>query len=810
MAASVDLKTALPSPNESASTLSLAVDPVRRPAAMFASKNFRIAAAVASVASVALIILGVSVLIGWAFDIGVLKRIAPDMPTMKPNTAVCFVLTGLSLWLLRREGVSGARLRWGQVCATVVIVVGALTLIEFLFKLNLRVDNLLFATATSAAGPFPGRMAFATALSLVLLGNALLFINEKSKGKTLTDVLAGSAAALTLLTFLAFLYKVEALQRLLPFSGSALHTIIGLFVLCAGLLFARAKDGFVAVFLSDTSGGMVARRLLPVAILIPPVLGWFRLMGERRGLYEPAFGIAIVATSLVILLVTVIGRTARVLDSVEVVRRRANDRTSMVVEAAPSAIIMVNEQGRIALVNSQTEKLFGYARAELLDQPIEKLVPDRYASLHPNHRDMFLRDPTTRAMGAGRDLYGRRKNGSEVPIEIGLNPIRTDEGNFVLADIIDITRRKETEDTLRMSEERAQRGKRIWEKTFDAIGEGILVHDHEMRIVRCNAQAAEMLNRSPAEVVGLRFPDAFAMLFGKQSADYYLQENREGSSSFEAQTATGQRYIVSIFPIKNPDGDSFSVVMWNDVTMLSEIQEQLGRSRRLASVGQLAAGVAHEVNNPLAAITTCAEAIIRDMRHDDGARQLAENRQWNYYLEEIVRQSLRCKEITRGLLDLTRQRQAKRILCDINELTKQCAKVALQRAGSSAAFAINLDEKIGEVATDPEMVRQTLDNLLANAIDALGDKPGKITVSTIRDADRVVIEVADNGAGISQAVLAQIFDPFFSTKGPGKGYGLGLAICLTMAESLGGGITVETKEGTGSRFRLWIPRRAPE
>src|SRR5580765_6914942 len=283
MAASVDLKTALPSPNESASTLSLAVDPVRPRAAMFASKNYRIASAVASVASVALIILGVSVLIGWAFDIGVLKSIAPDMPTMKPNTAVCFVLAGLSLWLLRREGVSGPRLRWGQVCATVVIVIGALTLVEFLFKLNLHVDSLLFATATSAAGPFPGRMSFATALSLVLLGNALLFINEKSKGKTLTDVLAGSAAALTLLTFLAFLYKVEALQRLLPFSGSALHTIIGLFVLCVGLLFARAKDGFVAVFLSDTAGGMVARRLLPVAILIPPVLGWFRLIGERRG-----------------------------------------------------------------------------------------------------------------------------------------------------------------------------------------------------------------------------------------------------------------------------------------------------------------------------------------------------------------------------------------------------------------------------------------------------------------------------------------------------------------------------------------------
>jgi len=437
-------------------------------------------------------------------------------------------------------------------------------------------------------------------------------------------------------------------------------------------------------------------------------------------------------------------------------------------------------------------------------------VPERYLQLHSHHRESYIQEPITRAMGAGRDLYGRRKDGSEVPIEIGLNPIRTDEGEFVLADIIDITRRKEVEDTLRQSEARAQRGKRIWEKTFDAIGEGILVHDPDRRIVRCNAQAAAMLNLTPGEVIGLNFSDAFARLFGKQNADYYLNENRDARSSFEAQTASGQRYIVSIFPISDPDGESVSVVTWNDVTTISEIQEQLGRSRRLASVGQLAAGVAHEVNNPLAAITTCAEAVMRDLNDNETAKAMAEARQWNYYLGEIVRQSLRCKEITRGLLDLTRQRTARRALADINAVTKQCAKVALQRANPQMEFKINLDDNIGDVATDTEMVRQLLDNLLANAIDAIGEQPGTLTVSTRRDGDRVSVEIADTGHGIPADLLAKIFDPFFSTKGPGKGYGLGLAICLSLAESLGGGINVETREGEGSKFRLWIPRRAPE
>jgi signal transduction histidine kinase len=136
--------------------------------------------------------------------------------------------------------------------------------------------------------------------------------------------------------------------------------------------------------------------------------------------------------------------------------------------------------------------------------------------------------------------------------------------------------------------------------------------------------------------------------------------------------------------------------------------------------------------------------------------------------------------------------------------------VAVQLAGSGAEFEIKIDESIGEIATDAAMVRQILDNLFSNAIYALGDGKGKVRLSTNRDGDRISIEVADTGSGVSSDLMSKIFDPFFSTKGPGKGYGLGLAISLSLAESLGGALTVESKEGAGSRFRLWLPRRGPE
>jgi signal transduction histidine kinase len=252
------------------------------------------------------------------------------------------------------------------------------------------------------------------------------------------------------------------------------------------------------------------------------------------------------------------------------------------------------------------------------------------------------------------------------------------------------------------------------------------------------------------------------------------------------------------------------VISWSDITELSEIQEQLARTRRLASVGQLAAGVAHEINNPLAAITTCAEAVMRDVRDSAELSAAAVERNWNFYLEEIVRQALRGKDITRGLLDLSRQQRARRVACDLNVAVSRAARLHAEGArGRGLEFVVELGEEVGEVVTDEALIRQVLDNLITNALDAAGEG-GRVKISTGAEGARVRVEVEDTGPGITPETLPRIFDPFFTTKDPGSGSGLGLAISLTLAESLGGALTVESKPGAGSRFRLWIPRRSPE
>lgn len=150
-------------------------------------------------------------------------------------------------------------------------------------------------------------------------------------------------------------------------------------------------------------------------------------------------------------------------------RKRSVEQFRLAIEAAPTGMLMMDESGSMVLVNAQVEKLFGYPRAELLDQKIEMLVPARLRARHPQFRSEFFGAPQARAMGAGRDLYGLRKDGTEIPIEIGLNPLQTSEGNFVLSSVVDITERKRSVEQFRMAIEAAPTGMLMMNSAGDIV-----------------------------------------------------------------------------------------------------------------------------------------------------------------------------------------------------------------------------------------------------------------------------------------------------------------------------------------------------
>jgi len=196
---------------------------------------------------------------------------------------------------------------------------------------------------------------------------------------------------------------------------------------------------------------------VPVAILMPVVLGWLRLLGERAGLYDTTFGVVLLVVSMIALLGVTIWLNAGSLNNLDVNRQQAEERFRLVVEAAPNAMIMVDARGKIQFANLHAREMFGYRPEELIGKSVELLIPERFRSKHPGFRQGYLADSRARAMGVGRDLFGVRKDGREIPIEIGLNPVQTQGGLFTLAAIIDITERKKIEAEMKRSFDELER-----------------------------------------------------------------------------------------------------------------------------------------------------------------------------------------------------------------------------------------------------------------------------------------------------------------------------------------------------------------
>jgi len=538
---------------------------------LFILNSFTTTASIISVA------VGLTVLCGWIFDITLLKSMLPGFATMKANTALSFLLSGIALWLGRKEIGNQVRTRLAQACGGIVLLLALLTLAEYVFGHNLGVDELFFHDPLTPSAASPGRMSVTTALNFSLIGCSLILLHlDLKKRFQLLQNLAVVAGFIALLVLVGYLYDLEALYKVGPYSSMALHSAITFVLLALGILCTRPKQGWMKILSSATVGGAVLRRMLPLAIGIPILLSLISLWGERAGLYTPRFGLAMIVVLIFALqsimlwinsgwlnrvdakreqadeqirhqadllqnvsdaVITTdsdfnitswnhaaetlygwsadeaIGspsrkillteypeepemqtrerllrhgswkgevihkrrdgtrinilasvsllkdRTGKILGIIAVnrditARKEAEEQFRLVVESSPNAVVLINAEGRLNMVNQQAERFFGYDRAELVGLSVEKLFPDRLRDLHTGDRADFIAELQTRFVEVGHDIYGLRKDGSEFPIEIHLTPIETHEGFLVMATIVDITERKQVEETLHRQNQR--------------------------------------------------------------------------------------------------------------------------------------------------------------------------------------------------------------------------------------------------------------------------------------------------------------------------------------------------------------------
>jgi two-component system NtrC family sensor kinase len=233
------------------------------------------------------------------------------------------------------------------------------------------------------------------------------------------------------------------------------------------------------------------------------------------------------------------------------------------------------------------------------------------------------------------------------------------------------------------------------------------------------------------------------------------------------------------------------------------MNEQIIEAGKLASVGELAAGIAHEINNPVAIMVEEA-GWIEDLLEEDGTCE--DPAEVSRALKQIKNQGVRCKQITHKLLSFARKTDPELRKVQLNELIDEVVALSEQRVKySNVKLKLNLAQHLPEVHVSPSEFEQVLLNLVNNALDAMTPDGGTLEITTRIDGGHVVVDVADSGQGIPKANLARIFDPFFTTKPVGKGTGLGLSICYGIIKKMEGEISVNSAVGLGTTFHVRLP-----
>jgi len=487
-------------------------------------------------------------------------------------------------------------------------------------------------------------------------------------------------------------------------------------------------------------------------------------------------------------------------------------------------MVAVDPHGAIVQVNSQTENLFGYTPGELIGQKVEVLVPVSLRGEHNSHRERFHAHPQTRRMGAALDLRGRRKDGSEFPVEISLSPFKTQDGMLVLSAIRDISDRKRIEQELHKAQEElnARKDRELLEQRsrlaliVDSSQDAIIGKDLNGIITHWNKGAEQIYGYSAIEVIGRSIsvlapddrPDEIPGILAKirigQRVDFFetVRVRKDGQRL---------QVSISVSPIRDSSGEIVGAsAIARDVTAQKRSEELLRQAQKMEAVGRLAGGVAHDFNNILGIVTSCCE-LLRSRELAVGASQ---------YIENIQEASKRGSALTRQLLAFSRRQMTLQPrLLDLNESLKEVVKLLRPLMGDDVQVMLRHGTDSAIIEADPSQLDQVIMNIAVNARDAM-PKGGKLILETsiqefdtalaerhppLKPGRHVLLAISDTGIGMDPVTMSKIFDPFFTTKETGRGTGLGLATVYGIVKHAGGHILVYSEVNRGTTFKIYLP-----
>jgi PAS domain S-box-containing protein len=503
-------------------------------------------------------------------------------------------------------------------------------------------------------------------------------------------------------------------------------------------------------------------------------------------------------------------RTPVLLSKAQDALRESEERYRRIVETSNEGICTIDTESKITFVNRRLAEMLGYGSDEMLGASLLQFSPDAIRA-----RAAMRVERWRQGISEEHEAAFVRKDGSELWALLKTSPIRDTDGLNVgtLAMMTDRTLHKEAEEALRKSEEQ-------YRQIVEAATDGILKIDDAARIVFVNRRFAEMLGYEPREMVGM---SVFALMSAEARAVAApaLADRSRPKDALDTtfRRKDGTDLSVNLLSTSVVDGEGQHVgnlVVVRDVTERNKLQSQLMVSDRMASVGTLAAGVAHEINNPLAAVIGNLEFITDGLERMSASDSAPASSGRNDALQKEIKESLadareaaqRVRFIVGDLKIFSRApHDEPRGAVDVKMIMESSLRMAWNEIRHRAHVVKSYDP-VPCVEGNQARLGQVFLNLLVNAAQALQEgqaEHNEVRVSTRLDGQRVVVEVSDTGAGIPPAVIGRIFDAFFTTKAVGVGTGLGLAICQRIVTDMGGELTVQSEVGKGTTFRVALP-----